>query len=356
MALVLIQKGRDCVDIARSTVNDLNHGNTEEAQAKLEILRQNGTKLANHAEDLSQRFEKVQEYNKRNEEEKQREISRCGCEEQNLRQQKNNVEAKLVGQRSTLEAKRSELTRAQEDLRNAERNLREKKEEAKKIRASAAAAGIVIGVVTLGIGGAAAGAVGTAAIAAIGLLVAELTKVEQVARMEVGHRKSDCSKAQSDIDESNSRISQLSSGISSLVQQARQLELKRLQYHEKVGKMKEAIAFTGKTIHLWSLCKQVANHGVNRAGLLYRIIDKATSKANLGVLSKSSTQKTVGTFLEAWEEMETLAEESENVSLLKIDFKCAKCRLNFHDLPHVEENHDAICDSCYHRNSLNNGL
>ena len=348
MALTLVQKGKDCIEIARSTVNDLNHGNTEEAEAKLEILRQNGVELAEQAEGLSKRFKKVQEYNQKNEEETQQKIAQCGCKEQTLRDQKNDVEAKLAGQRSILEAKSSQLVEAKEALGRAERKRRAKEREANQVRTAATCVGILFGAITGGIGGVAVGAVVGHG---IGQLINELKKDEEKAETEVNRRRFDCFHAESDIRVSEDQISSLQSEISSLVVQAQQMEQQRLQYHEKVGKMKEAIAFIGKAIYMWSLCKQVANDGVNRAGLLYKIVDKAASKANLGILHKNATQRVVGTFLEAWEEMETRTEEGGNLSMLKIDFVCVKCRQNCSDLPHVE-NSDAICNDCFHKHIL----
>ena len=71
MALSLVAKGKDCVAVARKTVKEINQGNVKDASIKLDDLRMHGTELAEQAEDLAKRLEKVQEYNQNMEEETQ---------------------------------------------------------------------------------------------------------------------------------------------------------------------------------------------------------------------------------------------------------------------------------------------
>ena len=71
MALLLAKKGKDCVAVARKTVKEINQGKAKDAYVKLHDLKTHGTELAEQAEDLAKRLEKVQEYNQKQEEETQ---------------------------------------------------------------------------------------------------------------------------------------------------------------------------------------------------------------------------------------------------------------------------------------------
>ena len=105
MAPSLVMKGMDCVAVARKAVNEINQGNAKDAYVQLQILKTQGTKLAEQAEDLAKRLEKVQEYNQNMEEETQRKIGEYGRREQDLQRQRNSIQANLDSQHILLSLK-----------------------------------------------------------------------------------------------------------------------------------------------------------------------------------------------------------------------------------------------------------
>lgn len=348
MALSLATKGKDCVAVARKTVKEINQGKAKDASVKLDGLKKQGTKLAEEAEGLAKRLEKVQEYNQKQEEETQRKIGEYGRREQDLQSQMNDIQANLSSQRSILEAKRSDLSQAQNSLSNAERKRREKEKEADATRTGAAVLGGVVGVLTGGIGGL---IVGAAAGAGVGQILNELREHEARAQREVDRCRSECSNAESSIRASEQQISSIQSQISSLSSQMTHMKQLRLKYHEEAGKYREAIVFLQDAVHFWLLFKQLSDHGVDRASLLQKIVDKAESKTDLSLLQRGATERVATTFLDTWEELESMAEDGGSQRMFQIEFKCTKCNENYTDLPYVKQN-EAICKHCYHQHAL----
>ena len=213
MAPSLVTKGMDCVAVVRKAVSEINQGNAKDAYVQLQILKTQGTKLAEQAENQAKRLEKVQEYYQTMEEETQRKIGEYGLREQDLRRQRNTSQAYLDSQCSILENKRSDLRRAQNALSIAERKRREKEKEADTTLVGAAVLGGLTGVCTGGVGGLIAGS-------AIGAVVGQMiNENEKRAEREVDRCRSECSSAQSSITPTQQQISSIQSQISSLSSQ-----------------------------------------------------------------------------------------------------------------------------------------
>lgn len=348
MALSLVAKGKDCVAVARKTVKEINQGNVKDASIKLDGLKMHGTELAEQAKDLAKRLEKVQEYNQNMEEETQRKIGEYGRREQDLQKQMDGIQANLDSQRRILEDKHSRLVQARNTLSNAERKRREKEKEADRTRTGAAVLGGVIGVFTGGVGGLIAGA---AMGAGVGQMINELKRDEERAQREVDRCRSECSSAESAITASQQQISSIQSQISSLSSQLTSMKQQRLKYHEEAGKYREAIVFLQDTVHFWLLFKQLSDHGVNRASLLQKIVDKAESKTDLSLLQRDASKRVATTFLDTWEELETKTKDEGSQHMFQIEFKCSKCNGNYTDLPYVRQT-EVVCKHCYHQHAL----
>ena len=260
----------------------------------------------------------------------------------------NRSQANLDSQRVILENKRSDLRGAQNALSNAERNRREKEKEADATRTGAAVLGGLIGVFTGGVGGLIAG---TAMGAGVGQMINELKEAEKRAEREVDRCRSECSSAESSMAATQQQISNIQSQISSLSSQLTQMKQQRLKYHEEAGKYREAIVFLQDTVHFWLLFKQLSEHGVNRASLLQKIVDKAESKTDLTLLQRDASKRVAATFLDTWEELETKAEDEGSQHMFQIEFKCSKCNGNYTDLPYVRQT-EVVCKHCYHQPAL----
>ena len=62
---LLAKKEKDCVKIAKDAVIEMKEGKTKDASANLQTLQTAGKELAEHAEKLTKRLKKVQNYNKK---------------------------------------------------------------------------------------------------------------------------------------------------------------------------------------------------------------------------------------------------------------------------------------------------
>ena len=334
--------------MARKAVKEINQGKAKDASVKLGGLKIQGTELAELAKDLANRLGKVQEYTQKLEKETQRKIEEYGRRKQELQSQMNGIQANLNSQHSFLEAKRSDLSRAQNSLSNAERKRREKEKEANRIRIVAAVGGILIGIFTGGIGGA---IVGGAMGAGVGQMINKLKRDEARAQEEVDRCRSECSNSESSIRASEQQILDIQSQISSLSSQLTHMKQQRLKYHEEAGKYREAIVFLQNAVQFWVLFKQLSDHGVDQASLLQKIVDKAESKTDLSLLQRDASKRVATTFLDTWEELESMTEDEGSQHKFQIEFKCTKCNGNYTDLPYVKQN-EVICEHCYHQHAL----
>ena len=348
MALPLHKKGKDCVAMARKTIKEINQGKAKDASVKLDGLKTQGTELAEQTKDLAKRLKEWQEYNRKQEEETQRRIGEYGHREQDLQSKMHGIEANLARQRTILEDKRSHLVQARNALSNAERKRREKEREARHTRTGAVVVGGLLGALTGGIG---AAIVGAGFGAGMGQVINDLKQDEEKARKEVGRRRNDCSSAESAITTSQQQISSIQLQISHLSSQLSHMKQQRLKYHEEAGKYREAIVFLQDAVHFWLLFKQLSDHGVDRARLLQKIVDKAESKTDLSLLQRDGSKRVATTFLDTWEELESMSEDEGSQHKFQIEFKCTKCNKHYTNLPYVKQN-EVICKHCYDQHAL----
>jgi len=187
--------------------------------------------------------------------------------------------------------------------------------------------------------------------AGLGQVLNELREHEARAQREVDRCRSECSSAESSIRASEQQISSIQSQISSLSSQLTHMKQQRLKYHEEAGKYREAIVFLQDAVHFWLLFKQLSDHGVDRASLLQKIVVKAESKTDLSLLQRDAIKTEAATFLETWEELESMTEDEGSQHMIQMEFKCTKCNGNYTDLPYVKQN-EIICKHCHHQHAL----
>ena len=347
MALV-IAKGKNCVEVARKTVTEINQGNVEQSSIQLAFLKTTGEELAEESGNLAKRLEKVQECNQEQEENIQREIAKCGEEERRLQSQVTSAQSNLINQQSYLQTKRSNLSDAENALDRAQRKLRDSVEEADKTRTGAAIFGGVVGLLTGGIGGL---AVGAALGAGVGQVINELRDEEDKAKQRLSDCRRECSNAEHEVEKAKMQVSEKQSQIASLLSQKQHFEQQRIKYHNEVGKLREAIVFLQKSVEFWSMFQHLCDTGVDQGSHLQNIISIAESNANINVLSEDPTKKIAGSFLDAWEEIHTQAEEGSSCHVFQIEFKCTKCNSNYSDLPQVQQG-KVVCNNCYKRSIM----
>ena len=340
---LIIKKGKNCVELARKTVTEINQGNVEQASSQLAFLKTAGEELAERSGNLAKRLEKVQECNQEQEENTQREIAKCGEEERRLQSQVASAQSNLSNQQSYLQSKRSNLSYADNALGHAQRRLRDAEKEADKTRTGAAILGGVVGLFTGGIGGV---VVGAAAGAGVGQLINELRNEEDRAKRRLNDCRRECSNAECEVEKAKGQVSKIESQITSLLSQKQHFEQQRIKYHKKASQSREAIVFLQKSVEFWSMFQHLCDTGVDQGSHLQNIISIAESNANISALSEDPTKEIADTFLDAWEQIYTQAEEGSTRHIFQIEFKCTKCNGNYSDLPQVQQG-KVVCNNCY---------
>lgn len=345
-----MKKGKDCVAVAKSTLDDIGSGRGEVAAQRLSALQRDGSSLADAAEELAQRLEAVDKYYQDKDAEVLREIGELHRRESELKNQKIGEEGQLAAHQSQLQDNQNRLSSEEDRLRNAERKLRNAQEEEKKIQIGSTVGGAVLGLFTGGVGL----LVGAAAGAGIGAIINDCRREERDARDAVNRRRNDLDNARSAVNASMGRISNVQSQISSLTNQIAHMQQQRDQSHKKLNEIRAMIEFAKKSAHFWRLFKQISVHGVDRTILLQKIVTMAAEREDYRALQSTSSQRIAGTFIEAWEEMETTAEHGGPNHLLEIDYRCSRCSTQCTALPYVDDDSALVCTECYSQYALTN--
>ena len=345
----LVKKGKDCVAVAKNTLNDIGSGRKEMALKKLSALQRDGSSLADAAEQLAKRLEAVDKYYQDKDAEVMREIEGLNRRESELKHQKIGEESQLAAHQNVLQDNQNRLSSEEGRLRDAECKLRKAREEEKNIQIGSTVGGALLGLFTGGI----SFAVGAAAGAGIGAMINDCRKEVKDAQDAVNRRRNDLASARSAVNESQGRISNVESQIRSLTNQIECLKQQRLQLRKKIDEIRPAIAFVKKSVDFWLLFKQISEHGVDRTALLQKIVTKAAEQGDYQALQSKSSQCIAGTFIEAWEEMETMAESGGPNHSLEIEYRCLQCNIQCTALPYV---HDSalVCIECYSKYALKN--
>ena len=342
------KKGSECVAVVKSALADISKGQARKASAKLNKLRKDSACLAEEAEQLATRFQKIEAYYICQEEAIRKEIGELGCNELELTAQKSSEVAQLESNRAILQDNGSKLRSAEGELRDAEEKLKRAKKKKKKKKGMFGGLGVVVGFAVGGPIGAIVGAgAGVGAADTIGASYGITSAKERIRR-----HKNECQIARSAIADSEGKVSSIQTQISKLEERIGELKQKQLTCHGKVDEIKEWIVLLKKSIEFWQLFKQATQHGGNRTSLLKKIIDKANEKGDYRVLLSQGSKRVAKTFLEAWESIESLAIEGASSHLLELQFDCASCIGSYTGLPYVDEKGTLICFQCNRQQAI----
>ena len=344
--MALVKKGRDCVAAVSTALQNIQQGKPEAASKQLVSLKKDGNELTEQTQNLVKRFEPVELYYRKEEEEIMRKIGEFGRREKELQGRKMNVEATLASKRSILQDRRNQLEQARSNLRSAENKLEREKREKEKATTAGAFFGGILGFMVGGPVGAAVGAtaggVGTSAVCQGDV---------DSARSQVGRRESDCQAAQSSLTQSENEVQAIQGEINSLGPQIRELEQKRLESHKKMDEVKKVIVFLKEAAQFWELVTDASKHGVSRTDLLKKVVDKAKEKEDLSILTHGGTQRVAGTFIEAWECVEATIDEGAATYTFQMEFQCSRCQQKQTALPYMQDG-SFICADCFSQNAL----
>ena len=260
--------------VAARVVECISQGNLVEASAQLDTIKEDSSVLAEHAENLSKRIEKVIEYYQTQDDELKRRIDSHRREEQQLYSLQKAAEYRLSTHREYLSQCQRSLSEAQRDLEVAKSN-RLKKEAA--VLTGSMVAGLILGVLTFGLG---AGVVLGAGAAATAAIVTREKQEEDAARQQRDRRQDNVRSAQSQVSRTSSEISSIQSKISRL---RSQIESKQRQRnHKEMEKVRESHKRLKEALVFFTLFRSAANsENMNeRTVLLQEIMETTTQRAN----------------------------------------------------------------------------
>ena len=339
----LAKKGKNCLAVVQNVLQDIHKGKAKIAAKKLHELKQDSIYLTEEAKKLATRLERVEAHYISEGESILRKIGKLGCQEDALKKEQTSEEAKLASHRSVLRDNEERLSFAERDLRDAERKLEKAKEEEEERVKTGAIVGAVAGALFFGVGALFGAGLGAGVGAIVNACVDEVTETKD----RVGRRKTDQRQAISAVRESESRITTIQSEIRYLETRIEELNKNRLEYHKKAAEIKEGIVFLKSSVEFWQLFKQASEHGTNRTSVLQKIVEMANKKEGFQAKALCSTagQRVEKTFLDAWEDMETMAMDGSS-HILQIEFSCTYCQESCSALPHVTKGGYLSCDEC----------
>ena len=340
----LAKKGKNCLAVVQNVLHDIHKGKAKIAAKKLHELKRDSIYLTEEAKKLATRLERVEAHYISEGESTLRKIGKLGCQEDALKKEQTSEEAKLASHRSVLRDNEERLSFAERELRDAERKLEKaKEEEVERVKTGAIVGAVVGGLFFFGVGALFGAELGAGVGAIVNACVDEVTETKD----QVGRRETDRRQAISAVRESESRITTIQSEIRYLESRIEELNKNRLEYHKKAAEIKEGIVFLKSSVEFWQLFKQASEHGTNRTSVLQKIVEMANKKEGFQTKALCSTggQRVEKTFLDAWEDMETMAMDGSS-HILQIEFSCTYCQQSCSTLPHVTKGGYLSCDEC----------
>ena len=146
----IVRRGKNCLQVVTDVLTEIKIGNSTRASSKLHTLKQDAGILENEAEKLAKRLEAIDQFYQEKDTNLLHQVGELGGRENQLREQKRNVESNLAGQQSVLKDKESKLSSAESNLQAAERKLRQAKQDEKRRLTRSAIGGAVLGLLTGG--------------------------------------------------------------------------------------------------------------------------------------------------------------------------------------------------------------
>ena len=297
----LVAKGLGCIAAARKA-NDLilTKSQAKEAAKYLAALEEDGEQLQRAAKEAKHDFMEQEEKLRKEMAQLEVDEQRFECQVSSLRSSKSCAECKLKDQERALSDACSQQSQAEGRLRNAESELSSAREKEAAIAIASVASGLLLGAVTLGLGGLAIGAVAGSATATIAI----------VAEGRVKDAKHDIRRCCTDVEASKKCVLSTRDTVSSIqrdidaYQQKIQVNKREASTrHEKVTGIMKSIEFSEMSINFWEDFKTVSKHATKRSERLKALVNKATKKDNIRVLRTNGTVIIAESFVEAWEEV-----------------------------------------------------
>ena len=297
----IVAKGQHCFAAVQRAYNLIyTEGQGKEAEKILVALREDGKQLQKAAKETKENF--IAEGKKLRDEIAQLEAEeqKFQCEVSSLTSQKSTAEYHLQNQERALSEARQQLSEAESKLRRAESDLRSAKEKEKNVAVASVTGGVLLGLVTFGVGGLAVGALAGGATAAI------INNIEGRCR-DARHEKRRCS---SDVESSERNLSSTRERVNSYERDIRDYN-SRIQRnrraaeeaHNKVSIMMKSRDFCETSDDFWTEFIAVSKAATERSDRLKKLVDRAIKRENMKVLRANGTTVIVESFVEAWEEV-----------------------------------------------------
>ena len=276
------------------------------ASERLSNLENDAIILADDAKQLAVQLEEVDMYFQDKEAQILHEIGDLKQRETNLQDLRSVEQSQLSYQQSQLQSNESNLSLAKNRLQGAEHDRKEAEETERNTNLGTTAFSAIAGIAVGGpIGSVPDAAVGAGA----GTGISATKEEEKKARAEVNRCRRNVDSVRSSVSASQRRVSNIESQISSLSSQIQSLTQQQLQQHKKADEIKAGIAILKKAAYFWLLFKQASDHDTDCTAVVQEILSMAAEMENYPLLKSEPTQSITGTFLEAWEEMRTMAGE-----------------------------------------------
>ncbi len=141
-----------------------------------------------------------------------------------------------------------------------------------------------------------------------------------------------------EIKRCNDCIAQIESDSSELTRQIEELKLEASRYHEERGEIRHLIVFVNNAQNHWREFAEATK-------LVEKLTNQAQKKCYLGFFTRGAGKHHAMSFLEAWEEVQKLAEGGSEY-IFQMDFECSHCGSHFRSLPYAR-NMDLVCSSCH---------
>ena len=297
----LVVEGQKCIEAAQTVFNLITtQKEADVAVNRLSMLKETGRSLQDFAEDNKR--ELLSKEKQLNNELATLESQKYSYESavSRLTDEKRRAEGRLYSQRRLLADAEAELRRAEESLDHAKRELRRAKEKEKAAMTTSVVTGVVVGLFTFGVGGA---AVGGALGAGVAALINELEGKVKRAQSNIQCKRADIDRANGEIRSTSSTLSNIEREITNNRSLIASNKKRISNIHDKITSVVNSIAFQKEAADFWKMFTEATERATERTERLRRIVDKAAKKKNFKILRSDGTITIAKTFVEAWEEV-----------------------------------------------------
>lgn len=297
----VVIKGKECIKAAQMAFNLITTQKDADVAVKhLTTLKDNGRFLQEFAEEEKKRL--LIKETRLNDEMANLESEKCSFEStiSSLNYNKRQAESRRSSQQRLLTEAQNELRCAEDDLSSARSELRRAKEKEKGAMTASVVSGVVVGLFTFGIGGA---AVGGALGAGIAALINELEGKVRRAEGKVQNKKADVERAKDELRSTEDSLDRIERDINNYRSRISSNERKKEATHDKISSVINSIAFQKEASDFWEMTTLASERATERTERLQRIVEKAAKKKNFKILGSDGTITIAESFLDAWNEV-----------------------------------------------------